>query len=330
MLNSEEIKNLRVGEFIILPGLISNQNPNAKPSEKLELTKNPTLAQLAQKTFDEMRKYIIENFDGNGAVIDVRCTTIYDAKIVMVRFSFAERVRCQLRKLVQKVNRHNEINLDKKQSELQRVESYLESAEYKLSHSKPGTKVHTDAKNKISRHKSVINSVDEELMYLEEELEEELSVEIEKSTGKASERSAISSIQNEFGIKAVVSDHGDYYLVTYKPDSRRHPKSTGRGGMKTSAITTWLLTLKPYTPTKPPAELVTTCTDSYFRTVLNKSGLFASYRRGLVTIHRAGIRHGSLVVDGKTIGPVRNTDHLSLLLAPHGLSVSQCMGSERV
>lgn len=330
MIYSESIRNLKIGECIIIPGLISNQNPTATAGEKLELAKNPTLAHLAQKTFDEMKKYIIDNFDSDGVVINVKCTTVYDVKIEIVRFSFTERVRCQLKKLAEKVDRYNKIDLEKKQSELQRVESYLESAEYKLSHSKPGTKAYTDARDKISRHKAVINAVDEELMYLEEELDEELSVEIKKSTGKASERSVISSIQREVGLKVTVSDMGDYYKATYKPDSRRHLKATGRGGMKTSAITTWLLTLSPMTPTKPPAELVTTCADSYFRNILNKSGLFASYRRGLVTVYRAGIRHGSLVVDGKTIGPVRNTDHLLLLLATHGLSESECMGGNRL
>lgn len=330
MINSETIRNLRIDEHIIFPGLITNQNPTATLTEKAELLKNPILVQLAQQTFEETKKLIIDNFDNDGVIIDIRPTVIYDLKIVVVRFSFAERVRCQLKKLTVKVDNHNKINLDRKKAELQRVESYLELAESKLSRSESGSKDYIDAERKIERHKSVIDSVDEDLMYLEEELEEELSVEIKKSTGKSSERSAISSIQNELGIKVTVSDMGDYYKVTYKPDSRRHPKATGRGGMKTSAIMTWLLTLKPLTPTKPPIEIVTTCTDSYFRTILNKSGLFASYRKGLVTVYPAGIRHGSLVVRGKTIGPVRDRQHLLLLLAPHGLSESECMGGNRL
>lgn len=330
MVNSETIKGLKFNEHILVPGLITNQNPTMTTSSKAELLKNPDLVQLAQQAFEETKKVILDNFDSDGVVIDIRPTIIYDVKIVAVRFSFIERVRCQLKKLTVKVDNHNKINLDKKKAELQRVESYLSSAENKLNESEPGSKAYIEAGRKIGRHQSVINKVDEDLMYLEEELEEELSVEIKKATGKSSERSVISAVQSELGIKVTVSDMGDYYKVTYKPDSRRHPKATGRGGMKTSAITTWLLTLKPLTPTKPPAEIVSTCTDSYFRTVLNKSGLFVSYRKGLVTVYPSGIRHGSLVVHGKTIGQVRDRQHLSLLLAPYGLSDSQCMGSDRL
>ena len=288
-------------QIVMIPGYVSIKNPNKSFTELLEISGEFLTQQTAIEVYEKQKQIILNGGYGKGKSLDITHNAIYDIIVKAVGFNYKQLVRDSFVELKLKIEDQQEI----------------ESMRKRLANAKR-------------------QNLAELVADIEEEIEESLdilgdmSIDIAKSTYKSSERSTINQVSNELRIPVRVSDHGDYYKVTYKPDSRRHPKSTGRGGMKTSAITTWLLTLKPYTPTKPPAELVTTCTDSYFRTVLNKSGLFASYRRGLVTIYRAGIRHGSLVVDGKTIGPVRNADHLSLLLAPHGLSVSQCMGSERV
>lgn len=288
-------------QIVLIPGYVTIKNPGKSYDELMTIINEPMTQFAAAEWHENQKSQILNGGYGKGKKLQITHNNIGDTIVRAVGFNYKQMVRDAFAELTLKTEDLSEIESMKKRLD--------EAKKQKL------TDLITDLEEEIEDSLDIIGDV---------------SINVAKCTYKSSERSTLNQVSAELGIKVTVSDMGDYYKVTYKPDSRRHPKATGRGGMKTSAITTWLLTLKPLTPTKPPAEIVSTCTDSYFRTVLNKSGLFASYRKGLVTVYPAGIRHGSLVVHGKTIGPVRDRQHLSLLLAPYGLSDGDCMGSERL
>lgn len=163
-----------------------------------------------------------------------------------------------------------------------------------------------------------------------EEGDEVPSITIVKKHDPKSERATISRIANEIGIKVKTESHPGEWVVTYKDPDCQHPKATSVNLMQD--IQFWLSTLTPMTPTEPPKEIVTGCTDSYFRTVLNKSPYFASYRRGRVTVYPAGITGGQVYLGATPLAPVGvtcTTEYLDMVLGPYGYRHDAVMGWER-
>lgn len=166
-------------------------------------------------------------------------------------------------------------------------------------------------------------------MYEEDDDDDELPyVEIRKNYNPDTERSLISRLAKKVGITVRTESHPGKWLVRYKPgNDNTHPKATGRGGDMTHLINQWLATVEPMVPTKPPAVLIEGCTDSYFRTVINKSPFHVSYRRGYVIVYPCKITDGTLYIGTKPHPAPANdsTSHLDMVLAPYGYDHTHVM-----
>lgn len=287
-------------EVVIIPGYVSLKHSDKTYIEMVEIIKDATVEYLAKEYFENQKKLITINGHAKGKKLSITNNATYDMIIKCTGFSFKQWVRDNLVEMKQKLKDMEEVDSMKK--ELRRAEVQ-------------------GITDKISEIKSDIEDALDMIG--------ELSVNIEKLTGKSSERSTIIQVAKELKIPVKTSDMGDYYLVEYKDNARKHPKSTGRGGQLSWQINYWLSTLPPMTPSKPPKEIVTQCTDSYFRTVINKSPYYASYRRGHVTVYPAKIIDGMVYVGTTPIAPFSSTDaieYLDLVLAPHGLTHDSVMG----
>lgn len=337
-----DIKNLRIttgdrnkDDIVVIPGLITIQNRDKTFVELMKIADDSNASALAQVAFEKQSKMIIAGGYGSGKKLEITHNAVYDTIVRAVGFSYKQLVRDLLSELKTNIANHKEemkevVALER---ELSRKEKRLEELKERMKKMSEGRREYTIANREVGECESAIERLEYEIEDARELIGmSALSVNVPKNTGNSSERSTISQVAKELRISVRTCDDGDHYTVTHRSDTTKHPKSTGRGGQMTWNIHQWLSTLTPMTPTEPPREIVTGCTDSYFRTVLNKSPYYASYRRGRVTVYPAGINDGQLYLGATPlarIGSHCTTEYLDMVLGPHGYTHTAVMGWER-
>lgn len=287
-------------EVVVIPGYISIKNPDKPFTELLEIASDYLTQTTALDIFEKQKNTILNGGYGKGKTLDITYSPIYDIIVKATGFNYKQLIRDLFAELVLKIEDVEEIEKMKRKLEVTTIDSLAKELK-----------------------EDIEDAID---------LLGDVSITVPKHTGKSSERSAVNQVAHELKIPVRVSDDGDYYTVTYKQDTKTHPKATGRGGMMTWNINQWLSTLTPMTPTEPPADIVSQCTDSYFRTVLNKSPYYASYRRGRVTVYPAGINDGQLYLGTTPLARISShctTEYLDMVLGPHGYTHTAVMGWER-
>lgn len=305
-----DIKNLKMfdvnsdkSEIVVIPGYITVKNQDKSFTELVQIAKDHNTSLVAIDYFEQQKKLILNGGYGNGKKLEITHNPVYDIIVKALGFNYKQWVRDNMCKLTQKLEDMEEVY--SLQRDLERAERHGVSDKI------------AELREDIQDAKDMIG---------------DLSVVIKKHTGKSSERATIIQVAKEMKLPVKTHDHGDHYLVAYNQDTTKHPKSTGRGGQMTWNIHQWLSTLTPMTPTEPPISIVTGCTDSYFRTVLNKSPYFASYRRGRVTVYPAGITGGQVYLGATPLAPVGatcTTEYLDMVLGPYGYRHDAVMGWER-
>lgn len=167
--------------------------------------------------------------------------------------------------------------------------------------------------------------------YLEDPEDDDLpSVSFSKPSNPKSFRATVFNLCKQLGISASCNDLGSQFEVTYKNDKKRHAKSTSISVNMSYQIQQWLDLVTPMVPTEPPSDILSNCTDSYFRTVLNKSPYHVTYRRGSVTIYPAGIKDGVLYLGSLRLAPVDSISIIDLLLNPYGYNHTHVKGVNKL
>ena len=167
-----------------------------------------------------------------------------------------------------------------------------------------------------------------QLTDLREDEDEDAAVVIPHKGQSSSERMTIYSIARKLDMNVSVALEGKDWVVTHQTKvTTHHAKKTGGNVGIMGAIDTWLNTLEYDVASEPPLEIVQACTDSYFRTVLNKSAHTVTYRGGLVTKHSFLVRERKnqweVLTGGQCLGTSETYDVqlFNLWLAPFGYSV---------
>lgn len=179
--------------------------------------------------------------------------------------------------------------------------------------------------------KSKLSELKEAIELSEEFEDEEPTVYIISSGRHGSERSNIYNVAREKGLSVTPVLNGNDWEVrpqVKKTINNHKTKTNGNIGVM-GAIDAWVATLDYDTPTTPPSELTSACTDSYFRTVLNKSTLLLTYRRGLVTKHEYLVRKRNgvweVLLPTGVIGesPSYDVSLFNLWLMPYGYNIEE-------
>ncbi len=174
-----------------------------------------------------------------------------------------------------------------------------------------------------------------QVKYMLEQIDDDFDVDIYKVTRSTSEKTAIYNVAKDLNLKVTVEDHGDFYNVSIrKPAVKATTKQSGAGVM--SLINRHILSMEFDKPSVLPSEITSLTSDTYIRTIVNKSLFECSYQRGMITKHTYRIcnRGGNVEVrtTGKKLTHIENlklsdiTDShrtlLNLRLMPHGIRVT--------
>lgn len=178
----------------------------------------------------------------------------------------------------------------------------------------------------------VTGKLKELMSIIEDEDDEEEHVVFIRSKGRhKTERTTIYNYALKRGLKVSPTMNGNDWEVrpAVKKTINNHLTKTKGDINIMGKVDLWLDTLDFETPTVPPYELTSVCTESYFRTVLNKSTYLLSYRKGFVIRHRFVIRkYGSkyrVVLPTGVIGESEKYDIklFNLWLKPHGYEIKE-------
>jgi len=169
--------------------------------------------------------------------------------------------------------------------------------------------------------------------YMVEQVSEDFDVDIKKMTRNSSEKTTIYKLAKELGIKVSVEDCGDFYNVSLRKET---VKATVKQSGVMSLINRFILQLPFDEPTEIPSEITAMTSDTYVRTIVNKSHFECSYQRGMLTKHTYRLCNRSSGVEvrttGKTLARIDNLkisdlteNHkrlLNLKLMPYRISVT--------